>query len=176
MCIKRKAQIWVETVIYTVIGLAIIGIVLAIATPAINKYKDEVIIEQTITVLEDLNSEILDAKYYGLGNKIPFEFRIKKGSISIDSKLDKIVYVLEESGLKYSEVGERVDDYGSVIIETNERGSKFDIILSLEYDDINITYKGKEQEKVFSSATTPYKIFIENSGPTGEKIQVDIQN
>ena len=43
-----KAQVWVETAVYTIIGLAIIGIILAIANPSIQRYKDNAVIEQTI--------------------------------------------------------------------------------------------------------------------------------
>ena len=45
---SRKGQIWIETVIYTLIGLALIGLVLAILTPKIKEFGDRQIIEQTI--------------------------------------------------------------------------------------------------------------------------------
>ena len=37
----KRGQVWVETVIYTLIGLAIIGVVMAAALPKINERKDE---------------------------------------------------------------------------------------------------------------------------------------
>jgi len=174
MKINCKAQIWIETVIYTVIGLAIIGIVLAIATPTIDKYKDRTVIEQSISVLNDLDSEIAEVEYYGLGNRRPFEFRIKKGTLEIDSQADKITYLLEESRLEYSELGTDVKQ-GDIIIRTDKKGSRFDISLSLSYDDINITYNDKDEKKIFHPSSVPYKIFIENKEPTGEKTQINIQ-
>ena len=38
-----KAQAWVETVVYTLIGLTIIGIVIGMATPKIKSMTDEAI-------------------------------------------------------------------------------------------------------------------------------------
>ena len=39
---NRRGQVWVETVIYTLIGMAVIGLVLAGALPKINEKKDEI--------------------------------------------------------------------------------------------------------------------------------------
>ena len=37
---SRRGQVWVETVIYTLIGIALIGLVLAILTPKIKEFRD----------------------------------------------------------------------------------------------------------------------------------------
>lgn len=171
---KIKAQIWVETAIYTLIGLVIIGIVLAIATPAIDKYKDELVIEQTITVLNDLNEKIIDTRDAGAGNKriIP-ELRIKKGKLDIDSAENNITYTLEESRLEYSESGQEVKQ-GDIIIKTEKKGKKYDIILTLLYNDIDLTYNGRDEKKTLSAVSSPYKLSIENNGTSGEKVQIVI--
>ncbi len=169
---NKKAQVWIETVIYTVIGLAIIGIVLAIATPAIGRYRDRAVIEQTISVLNDLDSEVKEVEYYGLGNRRPFEFRIKEGILEINSQEDKISYVLEESRMEYSELGIDIEQ-GDITIRTEKKGDRFDIFLSLSYEDINITYNKNEEKMIFQPTSTPYKIFIENLG--GEKTNINIQ-
>ena len=67
--VKNKlGQIWVETVIYTLIGIAIIGIVLAIAQPKIEAKKDEVIIEQAIESLGNIDEKIGEGACYFKGN------------------------------------------------------------------------------------------------------------
>ncbi len=169
---KNKAQIWVETVIYTVIGLAIIGIVLAVTTPSINNYKDKIVIEQTITALNNLNQKILETEE-SVGSRRSLELGIKRGSLTIESQNDKIVYVLGESGLKYSEVGVEIRD-GSIKIKTEKIGEKYNLNLILEYNDINITYNGEDKEKKFNAAPTAYKLFIENKGPVGDRINMDL--
>ena len=46
--LKKKGQIWVETVLYTLIGLALIGITLAIMMPKITQSREKVVVEQSI--------------------------------------------------------------------------------------------------------------------------------
>ena len=173
---QKKAQIWVETVIYTVIGLAIIGIVMAIATPAIAKYKDKIIIEQTFDGLNTLNDEIISIRNEGLGNKWPTKLSIKKGSLTVDGSGDYIIYVLDNTGVKYSEPDVKVK--GDVNILTEKKGSKtYTITLSLEYDNIDLTYGGRDEIKKFTHSPTPYQIFIEHNGPSvtaPPKIQIDL--
>lgn len=169
---SKSAQVWVETVVYTLIGITIIGIVIAVATPAIERYKDEMIIGQTTAVLNDLNEKILDVKDTGTGNRriIP-ELRIKKGKMEIDCVNDKIIYTLEETRLQYSEEGQEVKQ-GDISISTQERGRKYDITMTLSYDDVDLV--SNQNNKVLAPAATPYKLSVENNGTSGSKIQVII--
>ncbi len=175
--LKAKAkigQVWVETAIYTLIGLVIIGIIIAIVTPAIDRYKDELIIEQTLTVLNNLDEKIKETRDAGAGNRrIISELRIKKGSFSIDSLENNITYVLEESRLKYSEPGEEIEQ-GEIKIKTGENGRRYDITMTLTYDDINLIYSSGEVKKTLYPATIPYKLFVENNGSSAGQIQIII--
>jgi len=171
----EKAQIWVETVIYTVIGLALIGILLAVASPTISKYKDKVVIEQTIDTLTKLNDEIIGVRDEGLGNKWPIKIGIKKGSLTIEGSRDYIAYYLPETREKYSEPGVKIS--GDVNILTEKKGSKtYSITLSLEYDDIDLTYNGAQENKTFTHSPTAYQIFIENNGTSldGAKTKIEL--
>ena len=56
--IRKDGQVWVETVIYTLIGLAIIALVLTAALPKINAKKDEMMIEQSIEALGNIDSKV----------------------------------------------------------------------------------------------------------------------
>lgn len=173
---EKKAQIWVETVIYTVIGLAIIGMLLAVASPTIAKYRDRVVIEQTIDILNKLNDEIISVRDEGSGNKWPVKISIKKGSLIIEGSNDYIIYFLDETREKYSEPGVKIP--GDVNILTEKKGSKtYSITLSLEYDDIDLTYNGKQENKTFTHSPTAYQLFIENNGtsksdPTKTQIEL----
>jgi len=171
---NKKAQIWVETAIYSLIGLSIIGIILAIANPSISRYKDEIIIEQTVAALNGLNGKVLEVRETA-GNIRIVEFRVKKGSLIIDSQEDKILYLLEESGLEYSEPGAEIQQ-GDIKIKTEKNNKKYDISLVLEYKDENIdlTYNEGNEKKTFSQASVAYKFSIENLGNEGEKTKIDI--
>jgi hypothetical protein len=77
---SKRGQIWVETVIYTLIGLSLIGLVLAIVTPKINDYRDRTVIDQTIESLnlfDEKVGEVLGAP----GNARVVEFRMKRGNL-----------------------------------------------------------------------------------------------
>ena len=54
----RSAQVWIETVLYTLIGLALIGIVLTFVMPRINEAKDKIVVEQTIASLNAFDEKI----------------------------------------------------------------------------------------------------------------------
>ena len=49
---NKEGQIWIETVLYTLIGLSLIGLTLTFVMPRINASKDIATIEQT---MESLN-------------------------------------------------------------------------------------------------------------------------
>lgn len=176
---KRKSQIWIETVIYTVIGLTIIAIVLSIANPAIARYRDRIVIEQTIDALvgeNSLNEKILEVKDEGAGNKRIIDFRLKKGSLIVNSTDNKIIYILEGTGVEYSELGKEVA-YSELTIKTEKKGKKYNIELTLSYGskNIDITYNEKDDTKTFNQASTPYKISVTNKETTGDgKVIIDV--
>src|SRR3989344_4629326 len=57
---SKKSQIWVETALYTLIGLTLITIILSITIPQITKIKERSIIRQSINSLDALHREILE--------------------------------------------------------------------------------------------------------------------
>ena len=169
----RKAQVWVETAIYTLIGLTIIGIVLGIATPAINKYKDEAVIEQTAGALNDLNGKILETRTT-TGNVRLASLRLKQGKLIIDGELDKITYVFEGSRFQYSEPGQTFKE-GDITVLTETRGKNFDVYLSLSYNDWDIKSNGEDISRTLTSASVPYELSIEKTGNNEGKTIINIK-
>ena len=170
---SKKSQVWVETAIYTVIGLSVIAILLTIVTPQMEKIKDKGIIDQTINALEILDNKIEEASQIPGSIRI-VDFKIAKGSLEFNSSFDSIVYVLENSRLELSEVGEEIKQ-GDIILKTESQGSKFKIILKLTYDNKDITYDGADSDKILNAGSTPYKIQISNIGDNGldDKVHLD---
>ncbi|MEK6909155.1 MAG: hypothetical protein AABX23_03830 [Nanoarchaeota archaeon] len=168
----RRGQIWVETVIYTLIGLALIGLVLAILTPKVKEFRDRSVIEQTIGSLNTFDSkivEILDAP----GNKRKINFRLDRGAISVDSIENELEYVLEESNVRYSEPGVELN-LGRIKVLTEELTERYKITLSLPYV-YNITYDGSDRQKqTFTPVSIPYEFFVENRGIVNNKPWIDI--
>ena len=164
---KKRGQIWIETVIYTLIGLTIIGILISIITPRINEMKDRTIIKETISSLNDIDSQISNIVIMGPGNQREIFLTVRKGEYLIDAGNDKIIYVLKNTNLLYSEINESFKQGDIEIITTEEKG-KYEIQLSLSYDYLSLTYENKE-------ASTPHNILIENKGRLNNLTQINIK-
>jgi len=156
----KRGQVWVETVIYTLIGLAIIGIVLGIAKPKIEEKKDEITIEQSIDSLEKINSKILEVKATP-GNRRTIELSVKSGTFSINMDEDKIYWDIDSS-FEYSEVDIPVQ-VGSVLVKTTGVDPWK---VRLEEDPLVSIIFGSFDSgiKVFTPSPTPYKLTVENTG------------
>lgn len=168
----RGGQIWVETVIYTLIGLALIGLVLAILTPQIREFRDRSVIEQTIESLNTFDSkiiEILDAP----GNKRKITFSLDRGEIIIDSLNNDIKYILDESNVRYSEPGIELS-LGRIKVLTEELTETYKITLRIPYS-YNITYDGADRNnETFSPVSIPYEFFVENKGNINGNVWIDV--
>jgi len=171
-----KGQVWVETVIYTLIALGLIGAVLAFAKPKIEEMQDKAIIEQSLVMLENIDSQILSAVQGGEGNKRIVELNLKKGEIYIETGSNRISYSLT-GGHKYSEIGAEIN-VGKIKVTTKEEGRDYEVLLILDYGErYDITFNGVEIDdpgKILPKASTPYKLSIENKGGV-DKINIDIK-
>ena len=170
--LKRKnSQIWVETVVYILIGLAIIGLLLSIIKPEIEKRKDKLLIEKSLEMLDFLKNKIEDIIYYGPGNSRTIEITIKKGLLNINGEEDKIEFSMESSYL-YSEINKSITQ-GGINIKTSKKGNHYVVSLVLNYSDVNITWDNKDIEHVLQKSSAPHKLLIMNKGETGDIIQID---
>jgi len=167
---NKRGQVWVETVLYTLIAFVMIGLVLAVARPKIEEIQDKAIIEQSIKVVEDINSLVLSITQGGPGNKRLIELGIKKGELKIDGENDELIFEIEGSHT-YSQPGQDVYN-GDLIIHTEEKGKINTVTIRTNYSgSYNITYQGKDEIKTITKSPTPYKLFITNKG--GDKTIID---
>jgi len=159
---KRKGQIWIETVVYTLIGLALIGIILAIITPKINDSRDKIIVEQATSAMNDFGEKIREVLDRPVGNKrVIDEFLMKRGEFQIDGVNDQVVFLLDGLGNPYSEPGVPVES-GWVTILTEQGQKDYAVRLSLDYNSTtNITYRGEDVLKQFGPTSIPYSFSIE---------------
>jgi type II secretory pathway pseudopilin PulG len=163
--LNKKGRVWVETVLYTLIGLALIGLVLAIAMPRINETRDRATVEQTIDSLSILDGKIGEVLKAGPGNVRVFQdFQIKRGEIHINSVEDEIVFVIDDLSKPYSELGVPIE-FGEITV-LSESGAKFSTTsLTLKYGDVaDITYGGVDEARSFGMSVKPYKFSIKNAG------------
>ena len=165
--INKKGQVWIETVLYTLIGLALIAIVLTFVTPKINESRDKVLLEQTLISLNDLDSLVSQVSVVP-GNTRKLLFTMKKGTLEIDTDSNKINFKLKDSNVLFSEPGVPIN-IGRIEVLTTEGQKTNQVKLTLSYDSKNLTYNGVQQSNTtFSAASTPYSFLFSNKGNINE--------
>jgi type II secretory pathway pseudopilin PulG len=158
---RTRGQVWIETVIYTLIAFVMIGLVLSYARPKIQEIQDQAIIKQSTDMLKQIDSTLLSMG--SAGNQRILEISIKKGIIKIDGEEEKIIFEMDSKSL-YSEPDKEIND-GSVTILTQKRADFNLVQLTLNYKNIyNLKIQGRDEIRSLSSASTPYKISILNEG------------
>lgn len=156
---NNKGQVWIETVLYTIIGLAIIAIVLALVMPKINQSKDEVSVEQSISAMQSLDSKINDVSQQQ-GDIGKVEFTVGRGYLDINATNSSLTFVINDLSSLYSQPGVPITDGDIQVL--SEKGQKYDsVYLTLNYA-YNITYGGQNVDKVLFAAPVPYEIYIQN--------------
>ncbi|MDP3966619.1 MAG: hypothetical protein Q8Q04_03745 [archaeon] len=170
---KKRGQVWVETVTYTLVAFVLIGLILAFVKPKIDELQDKALMEQSLNVLKQIDSVISEVYQEGTGNKRLVEVLLKKGELTVDSEKDSILF--EFTGrYQYSEPGQNYSE-SSFDIRTTKVGSNYKVEMEKKYANFNITYADKDMKKVFGGSTTPYKLFISNNGGSSQIIDFSVQ-
>ncbi|MBU2616693.1 MAG: hypothetical protein KKB79_01790 [Nanoarchaeota archaeon] len=169
---NKRGQVWVETVIYTLVAFTLMGLVLTFAKPKIEELQDKGIIEQSINIMQEIDSIINDIG--SAGNQRVISIGISKGSITVDGTNDKIIFELE-SIYEYSEPGSDVQ-VGNLIVHNEKTGDINNLEISMTYDSHNIKLSGEDESAKIERSSTPYRLIITNSGLdiTSKKI-IDIE-
>ncbi len=160
---NKRGQVWIETVIYTLIAFAMIGAVLAFVKPKIQEAQDKAIIQQSISVMEEMDNIITDVAIAGEGNKRKIPLTIKKGSIKIDGSTEKIIFEME-SRYEYSEI-EQNTNIGNIVARTDKKAGKlYTVTLTLNYfEKYNLAFGGNAIEsKTITKSSTPYNLYVSN--------------
>jgi type II secretory pathway pseudopilin PulG len=160
---SKKAQVWVETVIYTLIALVLIGTVLSFVRPKIEEIQDKLTIDQSLEMMGNIDSKIQLLAQGSAGNQRLLELTIKRGTFIIDSEEEKLNFILEESKKQYSEPESEIL-VGNVKIFTEKIGQTYKVTLNLDYSNYNITYLGEQESKSLTASPGIYKLSVANKG------------
>jgi len=157
----NRGQVWVETVVYTLIAFSLMGLVLAFVVPKVEETQDKGLIEQSIKVLEDIDGFV---RLLGIpGNQRVFDLSINKGSLTFDAVSDSLLFEIE-SKYTYSEPGEQIN-VGNIVVLTEKTGNLNNITLTRNYEGkYNITFEGSEAIEKIDKASLSYNIIISNRG------------
>lgn len=162
---KKKGQIWIETVLYTFIAIVLIGLALAFITPRITDMKDKAAVEQTISTLNVLDERV-NAVFSAPGNRRKVDILLKRGEMYIDLERDAITIEIKDLRKPYSEPGAVIKE-GRVSINSTKGQKTSSVELGLNYTGLaDITYKdmGPDEIKKFNPSATSYSLAIENKG------------
>jgi len=166
----KRGQVWVETVIYTLIGLVLIGIVLAFVTPKLGEFRDKSVIEQTISSLNSIDSKINEI-LLAPGNTRVVEFKLSRGEIFFNAPENKIRFELSDSKILFSEP-EVTTSIGRINVTTIEGNDEHRVILEIGYRS-DIQFNGNNTREIkFSAASTPYKFSFENRGLNQQGMEI----
>lgn len=175
---NKRGQVWVETVLYTLIGLALIGLALGFIMPKINESKDRIFVEQTINSLGTFDNKIMEVVQYGVGNVRQIELSMKRGELYINTKDDKIEFVL--TGLKkpFSQLNENIL-MGRVNVISYKGTKDYSVNLTTSYPNMmaDIKYNGINRDiaEKFPPVAIPYKFSIANEVIENAKFIINIQ-
>jgi type II secretory pathway pseudopilin PulG len=159
----KQGQVWIETVIYTLIGLAIIALLISIVYPRINQMKDKAVLGQTIDSLNLINNKVIET-LSSAGNTRVIELVVKKGQYIIDSPNDAVYYFMGDSNYLYSQLNQTVPVTKDIDALTLLSKGKYSVSLILNYSSYNITYNDKDIQKVLTPASGTYSLIVENKG------------
>ncbi len=172
---KKKGQVWVETVIYTMIALILIGAVLAFVKPKIEEMQDQAVVKQSIDLLKKIDSTISGVMNNGVqGTKRSIELSINRGTLRFNGAEDSIKFEMESS-LVYSEPGTEITD-GDIIVLTQTKGDENLITLERRYNSsiYNLTVDNHDEIKSLNPSATAYTVYISNMGTSQNKLHVEI--
>ncbi|MEK6918817.1 MAG: hypothetical protein AABW73_02150 [Nanoarchaeota archaeon] len=171
---SKKGQVWIETVIYLLIGLGVIGVLLAFIKPQIDEAIDKNIIEKSIDSLNKIDSLISEISYVP-GNSRTIILALKKGSLFINTTADTIKITVPNSKHEYSEIGRTIEIPGTRIQAlTNKTGEVTTISLVMNYNiTTNITHNEREENAEFKASETSYNLIVRNLGSENRIINID---
>ena len=168
----RKAQVWIESVLYTLIGLALIGMVLAFIMPKINETKDKLAVEQTIQSLNDLASKMDLIP----GNIRQVDFTMKRGEMTIDSPNDKIVFAFDDITTPISEINQSIPQ-GKIMLLTEKGQKYYSVTLTLDLKGkYDIRYKDENVTHKFTASSVPYKIQLTAESADNESAGLEVMS
>jgi|SRR3989344_706014 len=180
---NRGGQVWVETVIYTLIALVMMGAVMSFVIPRIEEIQDKSVIEQSVRSMNDVNSVVQSVVQSGPGNKRIIQTNIKKGNFIIDGTNNEIRFEIE-TNYEYSEPCDKENitncdtiNVGNIVALTKKEGGTNKVILTSDYASYDLTYNGGNDEKTIGQSSSVYSISIENKGEVTDgaatKINID---
>ncbi|MCS7134430.1 MAG: hypothetical protein NZ889_01040 [Candidatus Pacearchaeota archaeon] len=168
----QKGVVWVSTVLYIVITISLISLTLVAVTPMIERYRDRIVIEQSVQMLEKID-EMIEKISLSEGSRAKVEIVMRKGIILINSSRDSVSWQLDGCAFMYSEPDHKIVRGKKTILTSSSKTTpnKWFVSIEFNYSDYNITFENEEVQKLITPSEMSYNLFIENKG----KKQIDFK-
>jgi hypothetical protein len=167
---KEKGVIWVSTILYILISLAVLSLVLVSVQPIIDKNRDKAICLQSEQLLKAIDAKILETSGVQ-GNKLSLELTISRGNLIINSSNDRIIWELQDSAYQYSEQGKDISVGDKLRALTTKNQGKWDVRIYLDYNNkYDITYAGQETNKILTESE--YNLFFQLVNSSSRQIDI----
>lgn len=160
--LKKRGQVWMETLLYTVVTLSILTMVLSFALPKLQQGQERAVIASHVTSLKMIDKIILDLSSVSAGNQKKYILPLEEGTFTVDGVANTISITIPDVGVKYTEPDIPVSD-GRVTILTTKTGKKeYLVVASTSYTNFGINITAKNRDEIFelTKAPTPYEIVI----------------
>lgn len=141
----------------------------------IEEMQDKVIIEQSVSMLKEIDQTIQEVGEGEIGNKRKIEVTIKKGSLEIFPEDNNLSFKIESRYL-YSEPGQEYQE-GNLKIITVEKGKYNDLTINMTIDSslYDLEYQGGEDKKIITKSPNPYNFFISKKQGTPAIINFEVE-
>ena len=161
---NKRGQVWVETVIYTLIALVIIGLVVSFVQPKVMELQDKAPLQQSMSMMNNINNVLLSLADNGPGNTRNVQISLNSGTLTIDGINNLAIFSMDNSHYQFSEPGQQVR-YGNILVYTKEENNLNVVNMTINYSGIyNITYSGGNTIETITHSTTPYNLIMSNNG------------
>ncbi len=171
---QKRGVVWVSTILYILISLAVLSLVLVSVQPIIDKNRDKALCSQSEQMLRDIDSRIRDVGSVE-GNKLSLDAKISRGNLIINSSSNSITWELTDSAYQYSEENTPINISANIkAITRRSRENKWDVKIYLDYQGkYNVTYNNGETSRVLSESD--YVLFFEYAGNSDSLKQIDVR-
>jgi len=157
--VNKKAQVWIETVVYTLIAFVILGAVLAFAKPKIQELQDKAILEDSIDMLNQID-DVVKMVEVTEGNKREIEIGIKRGELLLNQDKDSLIFNLRTRYL-YSEPGTKYKKGEFNVLTTPLAGKEYSVAITREYNSTIYSLSGFKR---LGASSSSYNLLISNEG------------
>jgi hypothetical protein len=162
---KKRGQVWIETVIYTLIGLAIMGMVLAVAKPKIDEFATMKNVDQTLEAMQNIDAKIIES-LAAQANQRTADVKVSKGTLFFNLTESRIYWIVEAS-YKYSE--ENMPITKGAFTVTTYRDDGWKVRIEKSYPNLDFEFDDRTDGiRELQPAPTPHKLIMLNNGPNAE--------